>query len=357
MVTFLTPIKRKSGTLKRSALQVLCATALTVSLGAQAVTQPAVLKAEVAPNYPFEYRTSSVEGWAQVSFVVDASGQVKDPIIHDSSGHELFEASAIDAVKQWQYSPATVNGEAVAQSINGVQVNFRLDTISSYNEDYRKGEVDKRFLSRFQKGMNSIQKGKLKDAAKRLKDLQEREKRKWIESSYLWVLEGYYFEKAGDSYSAALAFSKVMDNGSQILPRALYIEVLKKAFTANVMNNNLVEAKTVYDRFSEYAPGHEALEALKGYYDQVTSFIDSEQALEVVGMVPNRGAWHHQLTRRSATIASAGEPLSGVELRCDYGRESYSDVAQQSFSMPVEWGDCVVYVSGKSSTQFVITES
>lgn len=342
---------------KKYWLVAMSAGALLLHSSVQAAIQPAVLTSEADPNYPFDYRKNSVEGWAQVSFVVDPTGRVKDPIIHDSSGHELFESSAIEAVQQWQYTPANLQGEAVAQSINGVQLNFRLDTVSSYDEDLRKGEVDKRFLSRFQKGMKSIQKGKMKDAAKRLKELQDREKRKWIESSYLWVLEGYYFEKAGDSYSAALAFSKVMDNGSQILPRALYIEVLKKAFTANVMNNNLVEAKTVYDRFSDYAPGHDALNALKDYYDQVNSFIDSEQPLEVVGMIPNRGAWHHQLTRWSATIASAGEPLAAVELRCDYKQQTYSEVAQQTFSMPAEWGTCVVYVSGKSRTQFVLTES
>ncbi|BDX07388.1 TonB family protein [Planctobacterium marinum] len=346
---------KKTFTLSTVSL-LLCISALSAAANADQA-QSAKLISETSPVFPFEYRKAEIEGWVQLSYVVDEQGKVKDTLIHDSTGHALFEQSALQAVQKWQYQPANVNGTPVPQSFNAVTLNFRLDNSNNYDDNQRSTDVNKRFLSRFQKGMNAIEKGNLKDAAKKIKQLRERDKRKWIESSYLWVLEGYYFEKQGDTVNAAKSFAKVMHNGSDVLPRAVYVEVLKKAFIANIMNNNLSEAVTVYETFESFAADHEALKNLAPYYQQAKDFLNGEQPLEVVGVLPQVGLWHHKISKSELLLSSAENPLDAVHLRCDHQQVEYQKVIQQSINIEPHWGQCVVYVEGVAGTQFLVTES
>ena len=55
---------------------------------------------------------------------VDASGQVKDPRVMRSLGLGLDE-KALEAVRQWEFAPATEDGKPVTAFVQ-VEMNFRL---------------------------------------------------------------------------------------------------------------------------------------------------------------------------------------------------------------------------------------
>ena len=82
----------------------------------------------IEPRYPAALARAGREGWVQLSFVIAKDGSVIDPIIADSSGSRGFERAALSVVKKWQYSPAMVDGEAIEQCQNKVQLDFKLDT-------------------------------------------------------------------------------------------------------------------------------------------------------------------------------------------------------------------------------------
>jgi TonB family protein len=61
-----------------------------------------LLKSPVAP-FPIEALQKQIEGKVQLSLLVDAEGRVSDATI--LSGPPEFYQSALDSVKQWQFSP------------------------------------------------------------------------------------------------------------------------------------------------------------------------------------------------------------------------------------------------------------
>jgi TonB family protein len=86
------------------------------------VKAPAKLK-EVAPVYPEKARRERIQGLVILDCTVNAEGVVTDvKVLRPIS--EL-NAAAIDAVKQWRYEPARVNGAAVPIRM-AVSVNFLL---------------------------------------------------------------------------------------------------------------------------------------------------------------------------------------------------------------------------------------
>ena len=84
--------------------------------------KPAELIKSVPPQYPAIARTQRVSGKVQIDALIDASGNVASAKV--LSGPTLLHAAALDAVKQWKYKPAMLDGEATSMHLT-VTVEFR----------------------------------------------------------------------------------------------------------------------------------------------------------------------------------------------------------------------------------------
>ena len=77
----------------------------------------------VEPDYPELAKRARVQGIVFLRVTVDEQGNVAD--IEVIRGHPLLTQSAVDAVRQWKYSPTILNQEPVPV-IATVTVNFVL---------------------------------------------------------------------------------------------------------------------------------------------------------------------------------------------------------------------------------------
>jgi periplasmic protein TonB len=78
---------------------------------------------EARPVYPEIARISRVQGAVQIECVIAPDGRVVD--LRVVSGNPLFQEAAMDAVRQWRYTPSMLNGVPVAV-IMTVTVHFIL---------------------------------------------------------------------------------------------------------------------------------------------------------------------------------------------------------------------------------------
>ena len=78
-----------------------------IRIGGQ-VTAPALIH-RVEPKYPDFAAQAQIEGLVILEATVDVEGHVQSVEILRS--HGLLDQAAIDAVKQWQYSPLVLNGK------------------------------------------------------------------------------------------------------------------------------------------------------------------------------------------------------------------------------------------------------
>ncbi|HUP05312.1 MAG TPA: TonB family protein, partial [Bryobacteraceae bacterium] len=86
------------------------------------IRQPVLIK-QVTPSYPDLARKQRISGTVSLSVVIGLTGQIRTAKV--TSGPELLRSAAEDAVKQWLYSPMTVNGHAV-ETEKQIDVNFNL---------------------------------------------------------------------------------------------------------------------------------------------------------------------------------------------------------------------------------------
>ena len=78
---------------------------------------------DVRPAYPAIAQAAGIQGVVIIQAVIDPSGKVIDTKVLRS--HPLLEAAALDAVRQWEYSPTLLNGQPISVVMT-VTVNFAL---------------------------------------------------------------------------------------------------------------------------------------------------------------------------------------------------------------------------------------
>jgi protein TonB len=86
------------------------------------IKEPKKLR-NVAPEYPDIARQARVQGVVILECTISPQGKVTD--VKVLRGIPLLDQAAIDAVKQWVYTPTLLNGVPVPV-IMTVTVNFRL---------------------------------------------------------------------------------------------------------------------------------------------------------------------------------------------------------------------------------------
>ena len=75
------------------------------------------------PAYPAMAKTEHISGAVAIDALIDASGRVTTMKV--ISGPTLLQEAAKDALKQWKYEPATLDGKAVPMHLT-VTLQFRL---------------------------------------------------------------------------------------------------------------------------------------------------------------------------------------------------------------------------------------
>lgn len=91
------------------------------------VTMPKIIK-EVRPSYTPEGRAARIEGTVVVQAVVLPDGTVGDVKIARSLDTKYgLDTQALNAAKQWKFSPATKDGKPVAVTVS-IELTFFLNS-------------------------------------------------------------------------------------------------------------------------------------------------------------------------------------------------------------------------------------
>ena len=83
-----------------------------------------VLVTQTRPVYPATSRASGIEGNVLISATIDKTGSVVNPKVVSRVDAELV-AAALEAVQQWRYKPAMLNGQPV-EIVSVITVSFSL---------------------------------------------------------------------------------------------------------------------------------------------------------------------------------------------------------------------------------------
>lgn len=90
------------------------------------VDKPTFVNQPTQPRYPRSAQRRGIEGVALYEIWLDENGNQIKQVLIESSGTESLDASALSAIKQWQFTPHISGGLKVAHRVQ-VPVRFKLD--------------------------------------------------------------------------------------------------------------------------------------------------------------------------------------------------------------------------------------
>jgi protein TonB len=88
------------------------------------LVHPATVIHRVEPIYPQLAKISRIAGIVELEGVIGTDGRIRE--LKVKSGHPFLVKAALDAVRQWVYTPTTLNGDPV-EVIAPITVTFRLN--------------------------------------------------------------------------------------------------------------------------------------------------------------------------------------------------------------------------------------
>jgi len=90
------------------------------------VDKPAFVTTPVQPRYPRIAQKRGIEGTVMYEIWLDEQGnQIKQQLL-TSSGTAILDQSALEAIKQWKFSPRVLDGVPVAHRVH-IPVRFKLE--------------------------------------------------------------------------------------------------------------------------------------------------------------------------------------------------------------------------------------
>lgn len=302
------------------------------------------------PAYPMSLARSGSEGWVQLSFVISKDGAVLDPVVEDSSGGRGFDKAALRAIKKWQYSPAVVNGEAVEQCQQKVQLDFKLDKTA-------KG-VRRRFRSAYIAATDALQANDLPLASELTAILRAKNQWNSMESAWFWMLAADLAKAQGDKVAELASINRALatDRNGELLGQEYFAVLLYRQFVLHISQANYAAALDTFNSVETQPDNQQNIDSLRPYADKILAILKSEQSIAVPGVIAENGNWWHKLSRSALALADIKGELDTIELRCHNRREVYSAASDSTWDIPASWGRCSVRGVGDPQSTFTLVE-
>lgn len=316
---------------------------------------PATMLKSVVPEYPPDELQRQRQGWVRLSYVVTTDGTVVDPIIEDSGGSREFERSALSAVIQWIYEPATRNGESTEQSFTGVMVTFssndsKITMSGAFNRRYR--DINRSLVAR-----------ELEEVDRLINDAFDNFSLNIADLARLWMLRGRHAQEVGDDELQLASYRKAVVNGGEWINDGDYRRLMTSIVSLELSAGDYSSALTHYEALVDKTGDGTVPANIRRAFDTAHRQIEKYEILAVPARLSTNDQcddcaanWQYAPLRRELAINNIRGSLHNIEIRCEWQR--VVDEAREGivWTLPEEWGKCRVIVYGDKGTIFDLHE-
>lgn len=307
------------------------------------------------PKYPRKALREGVEGWVVLNYVVKKDGTTDNIVVMDASIENYFEKNAIDAVSNWIYQPATLEGRPVIEGNKTARTTFIIK-----NQD--RG-VTRSFRFKYNRVRRAIDKGDLPTARTSIDELAAYKKRLLAEVFYLDLVESRYWQGMKNDQAALRYVERALVLAKDIAPVDTYVDLLRHAVFYNSAINNYSATLSHYETLLEVGGDLAPEDPLYRVDAKVKQALEGADTFIYKGAIskcnycrPSIMNWRHALNRNRFSIDQVDGELSEIEVICGIRSVSLVYNPDIAWSVEQEWGECEVQVFGEDGTTFRLIE-
>jgi TonB family protein len=309
---------------------------------------PAVHILEPIPHWA-NYTADYVEALVRIRYTIGSDGHVQDASVVGVIGPKSFSDKAMDAVKQWTFQPATLDGKPVQESRT---INFIFDLPN--REPGARPEV----VTAYKNAVKLIASGKLDEAEAELKKQQAKPDLNFYERGMMANLLGSIALRRKDFQDAAQQVKIATDFYTKELPPAVTIQLYKTRIVASLATGNLMDAMGATNQLKKvkgFAPDDPITNAVTDTRAQLNALPE----FALAGKIPDAADADGQqlyLYRRDFGFAGIVGSLDKFDLSCKQQtvESKISDTAE--WHVPRNWSQCYLFVRGAPGTTFKLVQ-
>jgi protein TonB len=324
--------------------RALTAPASVQAIGGAAYTPPRAAQI-LNPGYPDDLRRDGVEGWVELTMMVDGRGRARELAVRDSSGPAALQGLAVAAITQSTFQPATLNGKRIDAAHSHVVTFILSDS----------GRPSREFVELVNAAGDAQ---KANDRARANEIYGQLEPRTVVERLLIDTQRQFYYKLWGTPREELIACKHAMVHAAaspmtfnQALP------FMRKMFELQIKLGHYGDALKTLDRLRNSRVDQSFLDSHRASIEDMTKLRTDDRSFSVDGELIDRTSWFHTLLKRKFRINVSSGRISQLQLRCerDYIFQRFEPGKQYETS-PGN-GTCELHVVGDQDTKFELVQS
>ncbi len=280
---------------------------------------PAKATNKPPPVFPEFDASHDSEGWVRIGFTIDSEGSTRNVVVLDRMGSERMISAAISAVKNWDYKPATLNGQPADQFNNTAEVLYELQTGQTR-------AVHDNVIKLYETGRDLVNKGKYSEALPYIR--------------HAMIEDGRYLEK-------------------RIANPAKRLRIRLEAVAGNPRYVACAPSLAETDDFDPTGTDRKDLTRIIGstvsLLKSVTPYVRAARVTEPASD-GQPGVWEYDLIRKKFSFTSITGTLTKFRVNCVVHLVEDDVKLANQWSTPEFSGPCTLRVWGEPGTTFKLVE-
>ncbi|MBB6093859.1 TonB family protein [Povalibacter uvarum] len=298
-----------------------------------------------APAYPLGERKQGRDGWVNLNFMIDPQGKPYEIMVTDSTGNKALEQAAVEAARDWEFEPATLDGVPIDAGQN-MKVNFVLTGESGANSA---------FVSAYKKFVAAT---KANDRAKADAALARMRVQNLYEDAFFNLAQFEYARQWGTKPQQLAAIKRAIaeERNADYLPKSAFLAGLEILLGLQIDTNDFAGAMNTYDKLRNLAEP-QTLAKYENLIGQITNLRSESSPYAVTGDFGDSTSWYFLLFRKRFQINLASGRIAEIKLRCDKRYVFFKYDPEVMYTIADKYGSCSMELVGEPGTQFKLIQS
>ncbi len=317
---------------------------------------PAKATNKPPPTFPEFDASHDSEGWVRIGFTIDTEGSTRNVVVLDRMGSERMISAAISAVKNWDYKPATLNGQPADQFNNTAEVLYELQTGQTR-------AVHDNVIKLYEDGRDLVNKGKYSEGIAILESATE-ERLNLFEQAMISFALAYAYQLSNNPQKALPFIRHAMIEDGRYLEKRIAnpAKRLRIRLEAVAGNPRYVACAPSLAETDDFDPTGTDRKDLTRIISSTVTLLKSITPYVRAARVPESasdghpGVWEYDLIRKKFSFTSITGTLTKFRANCVVHLVEDDVKLASQWSTPEFSGPCTLRVWGEPGTTFKLVE-
>jgi hypothetical protein len=306
-------------------------------------------------SYPASANRNRTEGFYDIAYDVSEEGKAINVRFTRVTGVDIFESLMEISLDKWEFTPATFNGEPIAQQNLRHSYSFYLTKLAN---KYPEPLMRRNFATVYKQILEHLKKDEVEKAGELLVLMESASVVRFSENRRLALANYSYLNKVdGTVQDKILALERALkDHPRTESTEKLHSRIMSNLFKLYVENKQYYQAFIQHYYLSQLEFSADLLDDLAPLLNHAQAQLSSGEPISTSVKIDSSELFTQYLARPSFSI-EADQKITYAELLCGDFNVKIDYSPNTVYDTPVNWEDCQLLIGAPEGSLVRISEA